>query len=209
MVAAPAADNSALEKKLADTEDRLNTALRGYALLEKERDALKASSGQVAETANSEKGALADKVTALTAEVEQLKASASSQAGTAQAENARLTASFAALQRSTGQVSTESAANRTLVQQLQGANAVLAQENYQLKTMISRTTGGPAPTGTLAAPTPPPGTRLHQVVAGDSLSKISQRYYGTATRWQEIYNANTDKIGSTGVLRVGSELRIP
>ena len=160
------------------------------------------------ESANSEKSALADKVTALTAEVEQLKASATAQAGTAQAEKARLAASLAALQRSTGQVSTESAANRTLVQQLQGANAVLAQENYQLKTMLSRT-GGSVPAGTLAAPTPPPGTRLHQVVAGDSLSKLSQRYYGTATRWQEIYNANTDKISPTGVLTVGSQLRIP
>ena len=93
------------------------------------------------------------------------------------------------------------------MQQLQGANAVLAQENYQLKTMLSRSTGAPAPT--ISAPTPAPGTRTHLVAAGDSLSKISQRYYGTPNRWQEIYNANTDKISNTGVLRVGSELRIP
>jgi nucleoid-associated protein YgaU len=47
------------------------------------------------------------------------------------------------------------------------------------------------------------------IAAGDSLSKLSQRYYGTATRWQEIYNANAEKLGPQGILRVGVELRIP
>jgi nucleoid-associated protein YgaU len=47
------------------------------------------------------------------------------------------------------------------------------------------------------------------VAGGDSLSRISQRYYGTPNRWQEIYNANRDKLGNEGVLRIGTELRIP
>ena len=47
------------------------------------------------------------------------------------------------------------------------------------------------------------------VASGDSLSRISQRYYGTANRWQEIYNANRDRISNEGVLRVGTTLRIP
>ena len=47
------------------------------------------------------------------------------------------------------------------------------------------------------------------VAGGDSLSRISQRYYGSASRWPDIYNANRDKIGADGVLRVGVELRIP
>jgi len=47
--AAPApvgGDNSELAQKLADTEDRLATALRGYAALQRDRDALAASAGQ-------------------------------------------------------------------------------------------------------------------------------------------------------------------
>ena len=52
-------------------------------------------------------------------------------------------------------------------------------------------------------------TKIYVVKSGDSLSKISQRYYGAAGRWQEIYNANSAKLGPNGILRVGTELRIP
>ncbi len=234
VVHAPEADTSDVAKRLAATEDRLATALRGYALLEKDRDALQAKSGQAAETLTGDKNALTAQVTSLTAQVEQLQATATAQAATlritdavtaekaalatrltemenrattAQAEVTRLGESLAALQRSSGQTAGDATSARALVQQLQGANAVLAQENYQLKTMLSRTTGGPAPTAPTAGPVP--AARMHVVVSGDSLSKISLRYYGTANRWQEIYNANSGKLGPNGVLRVGTELRIP
>ena len=51
--------------------------------------------------------------------------------------------------------------------------------------------------------------RVHTVAEGDSLSRISMRYYGTANRWQEIYNANAALLGPNGVLKVGTQLRIP
>jgi len=89
---------------------------------------------------------------------------------------------------------------------LQGANAVLAGENYQLKTMLSRTTGTAA---TAAAPVAAPGVRTHVVANGDSLSRLAQRYYGNASRWQDIYNANATLLGPNGILKVGTTLRIP
>ena len=141
----------------------------------------------------------------LTTQVEQLQSSSAS----AQADNTRLGESLAALQRSTGQVAGDAASNRALVQQLQGTNAVLAQENYQLKTALSRTTGATTPTAPASALVAPPAARIHVVASGDSLSRLSQRYYGTAGRWQEIYNANAAKLGPNGILRVGTELRIP
>ena len=232
--AATETDASDLQKRLAETEGKLATALRGYALLEKDRDALQAKSGQANEALLAEKNTLATQVASLSAQVEQLQAASTAQAeavrasaaaatekdalaarltaaetraANAQAEVTRLGESLAALQRSTGQISGDALSNRALVQQLQGANAVLAQENYQLKTMLSRTTGGPA--APLSAPTALPAARTHVVASGDSLSKISQRYYGTASRWQEIYNANAGKLGPNGILRVGTELRIP
>jgi len=230
---APETDVSDLKKRLAETEDRLATALRGYALLEKDRDALQAKSGQASEAQAADKNSLTAQVATLTAQVQQLQVAAAAQAtaehaasslitekealaarlaemegraNAAQAEATRMGESLAALQRSTGQAASEAAATRALTQQLQGTNAVLAQENYQLKTMLARTTGSPAP---VAVPVSSPAGRTHVVVSGDSLSKISQRYYGTASRWQEIYNANTGKLGPNGVLRVGTELRIP
>ena len=36
--------------------------------------------------------------------------------------------------------------------------------------------------------------RIHTVTSGESLSSISQRYYGTANRWEEIFNANRDVL---------------
>jgi nucleoid-associated protein YgaU len=51
--------------------------------------------------------------------------------------------------------------------------------------------------------------RFHTVAEGDSLSRISMRYYGTPNRWQEIYNANRDVLQGSAVLRIGMQLRIP
>ena len=196
-----------LQKQLADTEDKLATALRGYALLEHERDAQTAKANQAAEVVTTERNTLASQVATLTTEVEQLKAGSQSSSGASQAEISRLNESLSALQRSTAQNTSDLAATRALLQQMQGANAVLAGENYQLKTMLARSTGGPGPVRT--APAALPAARTHVVASGDSLSRISQRYYGTANRWQEIYNANRDKISSDGLLRIGTELRIP
>lgn len=59
--------------------------------------------------------------------------------------------------------------------------------------------------------TPPPAGeyRTYVVQPGDTLGKISIRFYGTSSRYMEIYNANRDKLSSPGSLTVGQELRIP
>jgi nucleoid-associated protein YgaU len=51
--------------------------------------------------------------------------------------------------------------------------------------------------------------RVHTVADGDSLSRISLRYYGTPNRWQDIFNANRDVLQGSSTLRVGMQLRIP
>lgn len=47
------------------------------------------------------------------------------------------------------------------------------------------------------------------VQPGDTLGKISQRYYGNTSDWVKIYEANRDVISSPESLRVGQEIRIP
>jgi nucleoid-associated protein YgaU len=54
-----------------------------------------------------------------------------------------------------------------------------------------------------------PGPRTHVVAAGDSLTKISRAYYGTANRWDEILAANRDVIRNENILPLGVTLRIP
>ena len=52
------------------------------------------------------------------------------------------------------------------------------------------------------------GPRKHLVKSGDTLRALAQKYYGNPNRWQEIYQANPDKI-ERGTPRVGAELTIP
>ncbi len=49
----------------------------------------------------------------------------------------------------------------------------------------------------------------HIVASGDSLYKLSRKYYGNTESWILIYNANKDKIGPGKVLYVGNHLVIP
>lgn len=51
--------------------------------------------------------------------------------------------------------------------------------------------------------------RAYTVQSGDSLSSISKRFYGTPSRWIDIYQANRDRLSSENALRVGQEIRIP
>jgi hypothetical protein len=43
--------------------------------------------------------------------------------------------------------------------------------------------------------------RVHRVKAGESLSSIAERYYGTTTRWRRIYTGNRTLIESTARAR--------
>lgn len=58
-------------------------------------------------------------------------------------------------------------------------------------------------------PEPADVPRTYKVQSGDTLSRISQRFYGTPNRYQDIYQANRDRMASENALRVGQELRIP
>lgn len=49
--------------------------------------------------------------------------------------------------------------------------------------------------------------RFHNVKAGETLSEISELYFGTRSRWQEIARANN--IPNANGLRVGTRLVIP
>lgn len=54
-----------------------------------------------------------------------------------------------------------------------------------------------------------PDSAVYVVQKGDTLSRISQRYYGTPNRWKAIYDANRDRIANMNQLKVGTALVIP
>ena len=70
----------------------------------------------------------------------------------------------------------------------------------------SSTTAPPAPAGT-------PGRsgvrRIYTVVQGDSLSRIAQREYGSASKWHAIFEANRDQIKDPDLIYPGQVLTLP
>lgn len=66
-----------------------------------------------------------------------------------------------------------------------------------------------APAPQQAAPTPSNAPRVYTIRSGDTLSAISNRFYGTSSRWIDIYQANRDRLPSESAIRVGQEIRIP
>ena len=66
-----------------------------------------------------------------------------------------------------------------------------------------------APMSQQAAPTPSNAPRTYTIKSGDTLSAISNRFYGTSSRWIDIYQANRDRLSSESAIRVGQEIRIP
>jgi len=51
--------------------------------------------------------------------------------------------------------------------------------------------------------------QTYEVKSGDSLSKIAKRYYGDATKWPRIYQANRDQISDPDLIHPGQTLKIP
>ena len=61
------------------------------------------------------------------------------------------------------------------------------------------------------APRPrrPSGGRTYTVVKGDSLSKIAKQFYGNASQWKRIYEANKDVIKNPDLIYPGQTFTIP
>lgn len=49
----------------------------------------------------------------------------------------------------------------------------------------------------------------YTVKSGDSLSKIAKHFYGDASKWHKIYDANRDKINNPDLIHPGQEFSIP
>jgi LysM repeat protein len=67
----------------------------------------------------------------------------------------------------------------------------------------------PAPAAASSTASQPAANRRHKVKPGDTLSKISQQYYGNRTRVRDIYAANRNVMKSDTDLKPGMVLRIP
>ena len=67
-----------------------------------------------------------------------------------------------------------------------------------------------AATPAAAATTPGPSQeKTHTVAAGDTLTSIAQKYYGDASKWSKVFDANRDTLPTANALQLGQKLKIP
>lgn len=52
-------------------------------------------------------------------------------------------------------------------------------------------------------------TQWHVVVKGETLGKIAAKYYGDASLYRKIFEANRDVIKNPDLIQIGWKLRIP
>ncbi len=58
-------------------------------------------------------------------------------------------------------------------------------------------------------PVPAAAARIHEVVAGDTLSKIAKQFYGDASKYPKIFEANRDQLSDPNLIKPGQKLKIP
>ena len=67
--------------------------------------------------------------------------------------------------------------------------------------------------GAAAPPLPGPGapaeTAVYKVRPGDTLGAIAQRFYGKASLYPKIFEANRDVLSNPDLIKVGQKLKIP
>ncbi len=51
--------------------------------------------------------------------------------------------------------------------------------------------------------------RYHTVIKKDTLYSLARTYYGNASRWKDIYEANAATISDPNQIRIGDRLLIP
>lgn len=194
---APAATDTGPAGQVADLQDKLATSLRSFLVIQDENTQLKASLDKL----TSDNASLSQQLDAARASIATLQVQA---AATAQIEPLR-----------------------TELRQAQDESSQLATENSLLKTRLATQSPGPsalkpaptrpsqaaalsaAPAPAEASPPPPVAPKTYVVAEGDTLTRISRKFYGTSSRWEDILKANHDTLKDEKSLVVGSTLKIP
>lgn len=234
--AAPAAVSAAtpgsddLKQKLDLSEEKLAAALRAYTVQLAELDRLQKSLVSV----DAERAAAAARADALASQL----ADAGKSSGERDVRVAQLEQDLAAVRSTSAATDATLATLREQLRQTQDMAAAVGAENQAFRTRLALAGAPPAvafvaperpapavptepaplalpPAETPAAtpaetPAPPAAeARIHVVAAGDSLTKIARRYYGSANRWNEILAANKAAIKNPNLLIPGTKLTLP
>ncbi|MEO7599140.1 MAG: LysM peptidoglycan-binding domain-containing protein, partial [Opitutus sp.] len=132
----------------------------------------------------------------------------------AKSDNARLAARLQSLEADRqNQITSLRQENSIVSTRLRQAQGTLDQIASAARVSSGISAVSPSPIPTPTASISPSGSsataRIHTVADGESLTRISVRYYGTGSRWTEIYAANRDVLRGQNALRIGQQLTVP
>ena len=177
-----------------------------------------------------------DRLAAERTELQKASVQAGSHAQEAAAEAAGLRNELAALQRQKAQIADEVQGKAAEIAELRSklaardraaalGDAELTEEARLLKSQADLLSAkvaatrndlaryragaahGAAPSSAAGEPSAAP--HVHVVVEGDSLKGLSERYYGTADKWPDIFAANREILTGGNALVPGQQLKIP
>ncbi len=92
------------------------------------------------------------------------------------------------------------------VQVMENFDKLVKTDNTLNAIRVDAPKPAPAP---VPPPAPKPAERIYEVVAGDTLSKIALKYYGSANKYMKIFEANRDILNNPDLIKPGQKLRIP
>ncbi len=86
-------------------------------------------------------------------------------------------------------------------------NRLVETENTVNRIRVEQTQAAPpvAP----PAPAVPAEATVYEVKPGDTLGAIAQRFYGKASLYPKIFEANKDILSNPDLIKVGQKLKIP
>jgi len=86
-------------------------------------------------------------------------------------------------------------------------NRLVETENTVNRIRVEQAQAAPP----VAPPTPavPAEATIYEVKPGDTLGAIAQRFYGKASLYPKIFEANKDILSNPDLIKVGQKLKIP
>ncbi|MCX8160925.1 MAG: LysM peptidoglycan-binding domain-containing protein [Candidatus Saccharicenans sp.] len=89
-------------------------------------------------------------------------------------------------------------------------NKMVNTENTINRIQVKSEAKAPAPPGaTIPGPATAADYEIYEVKPGDTLSHIAQRFYGKASLYPKIFEANRDILTNPDLIKVGQKLKIP
>jgi nucleoid-associated protein YgaU len=93
----------------------------------------------------------------------------------------------------------------------EAANLVMSKVDQAVKAdnIVNAIEVAKKPEPEVAAAPEQAAERVYEVVQGDTLGAIAQKYYGKASAYMKIFEANRDILDNPDLIKPGQKLRIP